>query len=182
MNSSNWLSCSNRMEQTVFTTQLRRLTSRRIWHVAQSEFNGSVFSLQAGAKIAIRYSERALSSRFAASLPKYEGEYRVFVQGEWVLSLDDSPLCTSSDSPVVGGPIDKGLARLVNKRIQSATLFARSLDLHLLVDGGLRLEISSFESLVEECYDVFMRDYEFSVSRGGHLAVVQKLSAHDTGT
>jgi hypothetical protein len=156
------------------------LKDRRIWRYAQSEANGPSFSLHIGRKVPVQYSKQLISSRFAGSLPRYEGEFTLFVEGYWRLKLANAQICSSDDSPALGGPIDRGLGGLVGRSIESAILRPNSLDLDIAITGGFVLELSSSESEVENCYDVSMPDYAFNVMAGGSLALTRRFSTHET--
>lgn len=115
------------------------LKGKNCWSVVAGSGTGSRVSLGFGAKIS---RKRPLSNpNLTPEQRAYDAEYKIFIECVWRLDDQLGVVCGAWDDNQSGGPMQSGLALLIDHRVTSVELRRPGLDLRLSFDHGLELAL-----------------------------------------
>ncbi|WAC20021.1 hypothetical protein OVA24_01340 [Luteolibacter sp. SL250] len=139
------------------------------WAFIAGSGTGSMVTLDFGGKVA---RLRPLKNRHVSEDARnYKGEYCLFLQHcAWRIESADEVICSSSSSNHHGGPMLRGLQRLIGQRVSEATVHAPSFDLVLQFGNGLRLSIFCVVGIDDwDNYTFHTGSHIYASTYNGHL-------------
>jgi len=162
-------SSNRRVVLRKFLTALRR---KRCWSVLAGPGTGSMVTLAFGKRVP---RPRPISNpTLTEEQNRFDGELKLFLKdAAWRIDGKRGPVCSSTDNNKRGGPMLRGLNRLVGKKVTSATVAGTAADLTISFSGGLRLLVFSVQTNSEDeedNYSIHGRVGTVAVGPKGKLA------------
>lgn len=134
------------------------------WSLVAGPGTGSMISMSLGRKIK---RDRPIRNSYLSRIQQeYDGEYGVFIQqAAWKLKYQGNVLCTSNDSNEFGGPMLRGLKRLIGKRVHSVYFMKSTGGFKIIFEKQLSLVVRC-DRLYDDamCYSLFGPEHIIAVS------------------
>lgn len=155
------------IESTDLSQELNALVGELCWGIVAGPGTGSHISLTFGEK---RPRQRVLTNpHLSEDQQRCEGEFILYVTCAWRLQGPGRVICSSASSNVEGGPLQKGLKRLVGDVVNEVSVRPPAFDVEVRFSSGLVLlvfcDISDDEE-EEDNYSLFTPTDILTVSGG----------------
>jgi hypothetical protein len=122
----------------VLAAALVDLRELRCWSVISG--HGSRVSLDFGTMV--RREQPLTNAHLTEDQRRYVGTYSLFIECLWVLSAHDTVLCTWEDAELV---MEAGLAALVGRAVEQATVDPRTLELSVTLSDCHALSVRTVQ-------------------------------------
>ena len=149
-----------------FIATAQTLVGKPCWGIAAGANTGSVLNLHLGGKIC---RPRLLPNpALSADLRQYRGELSVFIKCAWRLDMEDKIICGWIESCSEGGPLARGLHRVLDETVERISLQRPALDLGVHFSNGCVLRLFCDQTYEEEeessNYVLFTPKYYYDVA------------------
>lgn len=141
------------------------------WSLVAGPGSGSMISMSLGRRIK---RDRPIRNPYLSRIQQeYEGEFKVFIQqAAWKLKYQGNVLCTSNDSNEFGGPMLRGLKRLIGKRVHSVYFMRRTGDFKIIFEKQLSLVVRCVRLYDNAtCYTLFSPEQSVGIGEDKRVNV-----------
>lgn len=131
---------------------------------------GHAPSLEIGAKVP---AKRPLTNpALSEDVRRHVAEFSVFAMCPWELWENASFMCSWTDDETPDGTIERGLAKLVGRKVIGAMIRPPFWTIEIRFEGGLTFRTThddSPEAADMECYDLFTPELVYGVFNDGRI-------------